>query len=149
MVIIMKSCSFINIDIFCTRPLQMVHRLFWFLMIKLERSFSSSCKKKVLKAKKKAKSQKCCNLSRIAHQWKCVISVGFVQKKYKNIFSNFFCLFIHFFTEQLNQHHHHIIVNMSRRQQGSPWPSLTTCPLLLGGLQGYILYRHKAVVYRF
>ena len=40
---------------------------------------------------------------------------------------------------------------MSHRQHGSPWPSLATRlyhPLLPVGLQGYILYRHRAVVYR-
>ena len=43
-------------------------------------------------------------------------------------------------------------VIMSRCQHGSPWPPLATRlyrPLLPGGLQGYILYRHRAVVYRF
>ena len=45
-----------------------------------------------------------------------------------------------------------IIIIMSRRQQGSPWLSLATQlyrQLLPVGLQGYILYRHRAVVYRF
>ena len=38
---------------------------------------------------------------------------------------------------------------MSRCQHGSPWPFLATRlyrSLLPGGLQGYILYRHRAVV---
>ena len=38
---------------------------------------------------------------------------------------------------------------MSHRQHGPPWPSLATClyrPSLPVGLQGYILYRHRAVV---
>ena len=34
----------------------------------------------------------------------------------------------------------------SRHQHGSPWPFPATLPI---GLQGYILYRHRAVVYRF
>ena len=41
---------------------------------------------------------------------------------------------------------------MSRCQHGSSWPSLDSrlyLPLFPGGLQGYILYRHKVVVYRF
>ena len=41
---------------------------------------------------------------------------------------------------------------ISRCQHRSPWPSLTTHhyhPLLPGGLQSYILYRYRAVVYRF
>ena len=41
---------------------------------------------------------------------------------------------------------------MSRHQHGSPKPSLATRlyrPLLPVGLQGYFLYRHRAVVYRF
>ena len=45
-----------------------------------------------------------------------------------------------------------IIIIMSHCQHGLPWPSLTTrlyCPLFLGGLQGYILYHYRAVVYRF
>ena len=40
-----------------------------------------------------------------------------------------------------------ICIIMSHRQHGSPWPSLATrlyCPLFLVGLQGYILYRHRA-----
>ena len=44
-----------------------------------------------------------------------------------------------------------IILIMSRCQHGSPSPFLTTRlyrPSLPGGLQGYILYRHRAVVYR-
>ena len=44
-----------------------------------------------------------------------------------------------------------IIVN-SRCQHGSPWPSSATRlyrPSLPVGLQGYILYWHRAVVYRF
>ena len=42
----------------------------------------------------------------------------------------------------------YIIIIMSRCQHGSPWPSLVTRlyhPSLSGGLQGYILYRHRAV----
>ena len=41
---------------------------------------------------------------------------------------------------------------MLRCQHISPWPSLATRlyrPSFLGGLLGYILYRHRAVVYRF
>ena len=37
---------------------------------------------------------------------------------------------------------------MSRCYHGSPWPSLAICHnrlMLPGGLQGYILYRHRAV----
>ena len=46
----------------------------------------------------------------------------------------------------------YIIIIMSRSQHGSPWPSLATRlyhPLFTVGLQGHILYRHRAVVYRF
>ena len=42
------------------------------------------------------------------------------------------------------------IIRMLHCQHGSPWPSLTTClyrPLLLGSLQGYILYQHRAVIH--
>ena len=45
-----------------------------------------------------------------------------------------------------------IIIIMSHCQYRSPWPSLTTGlsrPSLPVGLQGCILYRHRAVVYRF
>ena len=45
-----------------------------------------------------------------------------------------------------------IIIPMSHCQKGSPWPSLVTRlsrSLLPRGLQGYILYRHRTVVYRF
>ena len=45
-----------------------------------------------------------------------------------------------------------IIIIMLRYQHGYPWPSLTTplChPLLPAGLQGYILYRHRAAVCKF
>ena len=45
-----------------------------------------------------------------------------------------------------------VIIIVLRCQHGSPWPSLATRlyrQLLPGGLQGYILYRHRAVVYRF
>ena len=45
-----------------------------------------------------------------------------------------------------------IIVIMLCCQHGFPWPSLTTRlyrPLLPGGLPGYILYRHSAVVCRY
>ena len=38
---------------------------------------------------------------------------------------------------------------ISRHQHRYPWPFLTTilyCPLLPAGLQGYILYRHRAAV---
>ena len=45
-----------------------------------------------------------------------------------------------------------IIIIMSYCQHGSPWPSPTSLlyrPLLPVGFQGYILYWHKAVVYRF
>ena len=45
-----------------------------------------------------------------------------------------------------------IIINMSRCQQGSPRLSLATRlyrPLFPGGLQSYVPYRHKAVVFRF
>ena len=41
---------------------------------------------------------------------------------------------------------------LSRRQHGSPWPSLATRlyrPSLPRGLPGYILYRHRLVLYRF
>ena len=41
---------------------------------------------------------------------------------------------------------------MSNCKHGFPWPSLATRlyrPTLLVGLQGYILYRHSAVLYRF
>ena len=44
------------------------------------------------------------------------------------------------------------IIIMSRGQHGYPWPSPTIRlyrPSLLVGLQGYIMYQHKAVVYRF
>ena len=44
------------------------------------------------------------------------------------------------------------IIIMSRYQHRSPRPSLPARlyrPLLPGGLQGYILYRHRAVVYKF
>ena len=44
------------------------------------------------------------------------------------------------------------IIMMSCCQHGSPWPSLATRlyrPLLPGGLQGYIMYRHRDAVYRF
>ena len=48
--------------------------------------------------------------------------------------------------------HIYIIIIMSRHQQGYPWPSPAT-PLyrlsLLAGRQGYIPYRHRAVVCRF
>ena len=40
----------------------------------------------------------------------------------------------------------------SRCQHGSPWPSLATRlnrPSLRGSLRGYILYRHRAVAFRF
>ena len=45
----------------------------------------------------------------------------------------------------------YIIIIMSRCQHRSPWPSLATRlypPSLPGGLQCYILYLHRAVVYR-
>ena len=45
-----------------------------------------------------------------------------------------------------------IIMIMSCRQHGSPWPSPSTLLNRLSlpvGLQGYILYRHRAVVWRF
>ena len=45
-----------------------------------------------------------------------------------------------------------MIIILSCYQHRSPWVSLTTRlyrPSLPEGLQGYILYRHKAVVYRF
>ena len=45
-----------------------------------------------------------------------------------------------------------IIIIMSHCQHGFPWPSLTIRhyrPPLSGDLPGYILYRHRAVVYRF
>ena len=45
-----------------------------------------------------------------------------------------------------------IIIIMSRCQHGSPWPSPATDlyrPSLPVGLQGYILYQHRAVVCRF
>ena len=45
-----------------------------------------------------------------------------------------------------------IIIIMSRRLHGSPRLSLATLLyrlLLVVGLQGYILYRHRAFVYRF
>ena len=45
-----------------------------------------------------------------------------------------------------------LFIMMSRCKHGSPWPSLATrlyCPLFLVSLQGYILYQHRAVVYRF
>ena len=44
------------------------------------------------------------------------------------------------------------IIIISCYQHGYPWPSLVTppyCPLLPAGPQGYILYRHRAVVCRF
>ena len=47
----------------------------------------------------------------------------------------------------------YIIINiMSRSQHWSPWPSLAIHPYgpsLLDGLQGYILYQHRTLVYRF
>ena len=58
-------------------------------------------------------------------------------------------------SESLIARKHYIIIIitiMSRRQQGSPWTSLNTLlyrPSLLVGLQGYILYRHRAVVHGF
>ena len=45
-----------------------------------------------------------------------------------------------------------ILIIKSRYQHRCPWPSPTTLlyrPLLLVGLRGYILYRHRAVVCRF
>ena len=45
-----------------------------------------------------------------------------------------------------------IIIIMSHRHRGSPWPSPATRLYRLSlpvGLQGYILYRHRAIVYRF
>ena len=45
-----------------------------------------------------------------------------------------------------------IIIIMSRCQHEYLWPSFTTHPhrlSLSGSFQGYILYRHRAVVYRF
>ena len=44
-----------------------------------------------------------------------------------------------------------IMMMMLYYKHGFPWPSLATHlyrPSLPGGLQGYILYRHRAVVYR-
>ena len=41
------------------------------------------------------------------------------------------------------------IIIMSHHQHGYPWPFLAAlfyCPLLLAGLQGFILYRHRAAV---
>ena len=45
-----------------------------------------------------------------------------------------------------------IIIITLCRQHGYPWPSLATspcCPLLLAGLQGYILWQHWAALCRF
>ena len=45
-----------------------------------------------------------------------------------------------------------MIIIMSRHQHGYPWPSAATLlyrPSLLVGFQGYILYRHRALVCRF
>ena len=45
-----------------------------------------------------------------------------------------------------------IIIIMLRCRHGSPWPSPSCSlyrPLLPEGLPGYILYRHRAVLYRF
>ena len=45
-----------------------------------------------------------------------------------------------------------VIIIMSRHQHEFPWLSPTTrlyCLSLSIGLQDYILYRHRAVVYRF
>ena len=45
-----------------------------------------------------------------------------------------------------------IIIIMSCYQHGYPWPFLATspyCSSLLAGLQGYILYPHRAAVCRF
>ena len=45
-----------------------------------------------------------------------------------------------------------IIIIISHRQHGSPWPSFATRlyrPSLPAGLQGYLLYRRRAVVYKF
>ena len=45
-----------------------------------------------------------------------------------------------------------VIITLSHRQRLSPWPSPATFlyrPSLPVSLQGYILYRHRAVLYRF
>ena len=42
-----------------------------------------------------------------------------------------------------------IIIIMLHHQHGSPWPFSATLLYRPGGLQGYILYRHRAGVYRF
>ena len=55
-------------------------------------------------------------------------------------------------TKEFRHRNYNIIIIMSRCPHGSPWPSLAIrlyCPSLLGGLQGYILYQHRAVVYKF
>ena len=79
-----------------------------------------------------------------------------------NAFTYFYLIWINLFTLiiclytvqcfQVLQYNNNIIIIMSRQQHVYPWPSLTTLsnrPLLLVGLQGYIPYRHWAVVCRF
>ena len=64
-----------------------------------------------------------------------------------------FTLLMCFKTSLLDQSpSENVIIIMSYRQHRSPWASLVTRlyhPSLPVGLQGYILYRHRAVVYRF
>ena len=52
----------------------------------------------------------------------------------------------------VNGHQLYFFIIMSCYQHGYPWPSLATPPyhsLLPVGLQGYILYQHRAAVCRF
>ena len=78
----------------------------------------------------------------------CVNTIGQIQ-----LFSNYLhCPQIDSQTV-LNIHigTHVFIILMSRRQQRSPWPSPATClyrPSPPVGIQGYILYQHKTVVYK-
>ena len=62
-------------------------------------------------------------------------------------------IYIYIYIYTHTQTHTHIyIVIMLCHQHRYPWPSLATLlyhPLLPVGLQGYTLYRHKAVVCRF
>ena len=68
-------------------------------------------------------------------------------------FSAFLCIeHPKFFSATFQLNFIYITIIMSGCQNGSPWPSFATRlyrPSLPGGLQGYILYRHRAVIYRF
>ena len=81
-----------------------------------------------------------------------IIFVVFIGNNFKGIFLPFvfsFSVSNHFLSFDLLTF---IIIIMVHHQHGYPWPSTATRlyrPSLPVGLQGYILYRHWAVVCRF